>query len=146
MEKFLKRKSPPSHKEDDNSSSSNQYLSIINLENLVADPGQRPRIMSYHPNDRDQIRTTYLLRGPCQPHGHDFPLSVFGNQKRQFNSPWFSEYPNWLEYSVRKDAAYCLCCYLFKQDIRSQAGGDSFVGEGFSNWKKKEKLQLHMGS
>ena len=40
-------------------------------------------------------------------------------------------------YSIAKDAAFCLCCYLFKLDIGEQAGGDSFVSEGFSNWKKK---------
>ncbi|PON53209.1 hypothetical protein TorRG33x02_305960, partial [Trema orientale] len=26
-----------------------------------------------------------------------------------------------------------------------QGGGDSFVSEGFSNWKKKERLQIHVG-
>ncbi|XP_028124415.1 zinc finger MYM-type protein 1-like [Camellia sinensis] len=58
---------------------------------------------------------------------------------------WFSELPNWLEYSVAKDAAFCLCYYLFKPDIGDQVGDDSFVGEGFSNWKKKEKIQTHVG-
>ncbi|XP_028067517.1 zinc finger MYM-type protein 1-like [Camellia sinensis] len=47
---------------------------------------------------------------------------------------------------IAKDAAFCLCCYLFKPDIGDQAGGDSFVGKGFSNWKKKEKIQTHVGS
>ncbi|XP_028094726.1 zinc finger MYM-type protein 1-like [Camellia sinensis] len=49
------------------------------------------------------------------------------------------------EYSVAKGAAFCLCCYLFKPDIRDQAGGDSFVGGRFSNSKKKEKIQTHVG-
>ncbi|XP_028088612.1 uncharacterized protein LOC114289148 [Camellia sinensis] len=61
------------------------------------------------------------------------------------NLAWFSEFPNWLEYIVAKDAAFCLCCYLFKLDIGNQAGSDSFVGEGFSNRKKKEKIQAHVG-
>ncbi|XP_028054201.1 uncharacterized protein LOC114258446 [Camellia sinensis] len=65
--------------------------------------------------------------------------------KKRFNQAWFSEFPNWLEYSIAKDAAFCLCCYLFKPDIGDQAGGDSFVGEGFSNWKKKEKIHTHVG-
>jgi hypothetical protein len=42
-----------------------------------------------------------------------------------------------LEYSILKDAAYCLFCYLFRPDTRNQAGGDSFVIEGFKNWKKR---------
>ncbi|XP_028078131.1 uncharacterized protein LOC114280017 [Camellia sinensis] len=46
---------------------------------------------------------------------------------------------------VAKDSAFCLCRYLFKPDIGDQAGGDSFVGEDFSNWKKKEKIQTHVG-
>ncbi|XP_028111772.1 zinc finger MYM-type protein 1-like [Camellia sinensis] len=49
-----------------------------------------------------------------------------------------------LEYSVAKDAAFCLCCYLFKPNIGDQVGGDSFVGEGFSNWKEKEKIQTYV--
>ena len=38
-----------------------------------------------------------------------------------------------------------MCCYLFKPDIGEQAGGDSFVSEGFSNWKKKERFNIHVG-
>ena len=63
---------------------------------------------------------------------------------RRFNSAWFQEY-KWLEYSILKDDAYCLYCYLFKLDIGKQARGDSFVTEGFSNGKKKEKIEGHVG-
>jgi hypothetical protein len=42
---------------------------------------------------------------------------------------------------MAKDAAFCLYCYLFK----SKGGVDSFVGDGFSNWKKKERFHLHIG-
>ena len=44
-----------------------------------------------------------------------------------------------------KDAAFCLCCYLLKPDIGEQARGDSFVSEEFSNWKKKERFNIHVG-
>ncbi|XP_059441556.1 uncharacterized protein LOC132173901 [Corylus avellana] len=64
---------------------------------------------------------------------------------RRFNPTWFKEY-KWLEYSKEKDAAYCLYCYLFKPDIGNQAGGETFVTEGFSNWKKKEKFEGHVGA
>ena len=51
-----------------------------------------------------------------------------------------------MEYSIAKDSALSLCCYLFKPEIGEQTGGsDSFVGEGFSNWKKKEKFKIHVG-
>ncbi|GAV66536.1 DUF4371 domain-containing protein, partial [Cephalotus follicularis] len=64
---------------------------------------------------------------------------------RRFNSAWFTEYSDWLEYSVTKDAAYCLYCYLFKLDASDQGGGDVFVSQGFSNWKKKERFNDHVG-
>jgi hypothetical protein len=41
------------------------------------------------------------------------------------------------------------CCVLLillsLQDIGKQAAGDSFVTEWFSNWKKKEKIEGHVG-
>jgi hypothetical protein len=99
----------------------------------------------YHPTDRDQIRRAYLQKGACQPFDHDFPRKKFGTTMRRFNPAWFKEY-KWLEYSIEKDAAYCLYCYLFKPDFGNQAGGDSFVTEGFSNWKEKERIEVHVGA
>ncbi|KAH9791737.1 TTF-type domain-containing protein [Citrus sinensis] len=49
------------------------------------------------------------------------------------------------EYSIAKDAAFCLCCYLFKPEIGEQAGGESFTKHGFTNWKKPERLRVHVG-
>ncbi|XP_057761157.1 uncharacterized protein LOC130981593 [Arachis stenosperma] len=46
------------------------------------------------------------------------------------------------KYSISKDAVFCLCCYLMKPETES---GDAFVTNGFSNWKKKEKLQTYVG-
>jgi hypothetical protein len=45
---------------------------------------------------------------------------------------------------VKADKAYCLCCYLFK-DENQQFGSDAFVTDGFNNWAKKERLSLHVG-
>ncbi|XP_059650372.1 uncharacterized protein LOC132296162 [Cornus florida] len=36
-----------------------------------------------------------------------------------------------LEYSIAKDAAFCLSYYLLKPEIGEQVGGDSFVCEGY---------------
>jgi hypothetical protein len=118
----------------------------VDLANLAADPCLRKKISDYHPNDRDKIRRAYLQKKPCQPFEHNFPQTQFGKTWRRFNPAWFEEYSDWLEYSILKDAAYCLFCYLFRPDSRNQAGGDSFVTEGFKNWKKKDKLQSHVGA
>ncbi|XP_077251302.1 uncharacterized protein LOC143890485 [Tasmannia lanceolata] len=117
----------------------------VNVAVLPADPGLRIRISDYHPNERDQIRRAYLQKGPHQPKDHIFPLKQFGKISRRFNPDWFEEHAGWLEYSVEKDAVFCLYCYLFKPYVGAQGGGDSFVIEGFKNWKKKEKLQKHVG-
>ncbi|KAL5566787.1 hypothetical protein UlMin_029951 [Ulmus minor] len=50
------------------------------------------------------------------------------------------------KYSIDKDSVFCLCCYLLKPNIGEQAGGKSFVGKGFSNWKKKKRLVEHVGN
>ncbi|XP_022843261.1 zinc finger MYM-type protein 1-like [Olea europaea var. sylvestris] len=70
-----------------------------------------------------------MLKGPCQPGDHDFPKRQFGVTIRRFNPSWFKEFSSWLEYSIEKDAAYCLYCYLFKTSSEKQGGGESFVGE-----------------
>ncbi|KAM5582361.1 hypothetical protein ABKV19_002668 [Rosa sericea] len=117
----------------------------INLADLPSDPGLRTRILDYDPNIRDQVRRQYLQRGPCQPREHKFLQTKCGASKRRFISAWFDDFPNWLEYSIDKDRAYCLCCYLFKANIGEQAGGDAFTSDGFRNWKKKERLYDHVG-
>ncbi|ESR60034.1 hypothetical protein CICLE_v10017601mg [Citrus x clementina] len=115
----------------------------VNLLNLPMDPGLRHPISYYNVNIQDQVRRQYLQNGPCQPKTHNFPLRHFGKQSRRFNSAWFDKYGNWLEYSIAKDAAFCLCCYLFKPEIGEQAGGESFTKHGFTNWKKPERLRVH---
>ena len=140
-DKFLKRKVSIEEplKCDSSSNSKKSYLEI-NLDDLPSNPGLRRKILDYHPNDRDKIRMAYLQKGPCQPFDHDFPQKKIGNIYRRFVSSWFKEYGNWLEYSVTKDAAFCLCCYLYRPDIGDQASGDTFVTDEFSNWKKKGKI------
>ncbi|KAH9792382.1 TTF-type domain-containing protein [Citrus sinensis] len=117
----------------------------VNLLNLPMDPGLRHPISYYNVNIQDQVRRQYLQNGPCQPKTHNFPLRHFGKQSRRFNSSWFDKYGNWLEYSIAKDAAFCLCCYLFKPEIGEQAGGESFTKHGFTNWKKPKRLRVHVG-
>ncbi|PKU62536.1 hypothetical protein MA16_Dca028767 [Dendrobium catenatum] len=95
MERFLKRKERVE----------------IDIDNLPADPDLRPSIWSYDVNDRDRVRRAYLLKGPHQPKNHQFPQTTIGNISRRFNSNWFEDFPDWMEYSIQKDAVFCLYCY-----------------------------------
>ncbi|XP_047948935.1 zinc finger MYM-type protein 1-like [Salvia hispanica] len=124
--------------------SSNENKNKVDLENLPSDPGERPDIMSYPPNLIEQVRRAYLLKGPCQPRNHDFRPTVDGNRKRKFVSHWFDEFKDWLEYSVTKEAAFCLYCYLFSRLHGN--GQDAFVSGGFTVWRKKERLRDHVGN
>ena len=117
----------------------------INLDELETDPRLWIAILEYNPNTWDEVWRKYLLRGPCQPRNYDFPLTQFGKQSRRFSSAWFDKYANWLEYSIVKVVAFCLCCYLFKPFTGEQADGDSFVHIGFSNFKKQDRLHIHVG-
>lgn len=42
-----------------------------------------------------------------------------------------------MEYSIEKDALFCLCCHLFRPNWREQSGGNCL--------KKKENIQKHVG-
>ncbi|KAL9856982.1 putative transcription factor and/or regulators TTF-type(Zn) family [Arabidopsis thaliana] len=103
MYRFLKRKSPPPPD--------------INLNELPSDPAKRKSILSYHPNQRDEVRREYLIRGPCQPRGHN----------------------------VEKEKAFCLYCYLFRDQTGNQGGSDSFLSTGFCSWNKADRLDQHVG-
>ncbi|XP_022899396.1 zinc finger MYM-type protein 1-like [Olea europaea var. sylvestris] len=75
-----------------------------------------------------------------------YPQKEFGDSSiRRFKPSWFNDFSNWLEYSIAKDALFCFYCYLFKPNSEEHGGGDSFVDGGFSNWKKKGRLQTHIG-
>ncbi|KAJ9536774.1 hypothetical protein OSB04_un000078 [Centaurea solstitialis] len=165
MERYFKRKAPttstpesdartstpsnapttstPSNAPTTSTPSPSNAPTTIDVDNLPWVPSERPKILSYNPNQRDEIRRLYWLRGPCQPRGHVFPSKQMGSKLRRFVHTWFDEF-RWLEYSVKTDKAYCLCCYLFR-DEKLHFGSDAFITERFNNWAKKEKLSLHVG-
>ncbi|KAG7594755.1 hypothetical protein ISN45_Aa01g034900 [Arabidopsis thaliana x Arabidopsis arenosa] len=116
------------------------------LENLPSDPADRKRISEYHPNERDEVRRRYLIKGPYQPRGHKFPKTLTGDKLRRFNPYWFDLYGGWLEYSVKKDKAFCLLCYLFRDYTENKGGSDEFVTKGFDTWKNPKRLTDHVGS
>ncbi|XP_075095473.1 uncharacterized protein LOC107785324 [Nicotiana tabacum] len=113
------------------------------------DPAERKPISAYPPNLRDRVRRNYIQNGPCQPRGFVFPKRDFGGIMRQFNPEWFkTSYSQWLEYSIKQDAVFCLCCYLFKNEIGGYGEkiGDAFTTNGLRGWNKGlERLKSHVG-
>ncbi|XP_071726935.1 uncharacterized protein [Rutidosis leptorrhynchoides] len=130
MEAYYKRMKP----------SPSPPINVVDMENLPSDPVDRPRILEYDANQRDEIRRQYWLRGPYQPKNCSFPTT----NGRRFVKGWFDKY-NWLEYSMKADKAYCLCCYLFRDHIEHQGGSEAFVMDGFNSWKMTERLKDHVG-
>ncbi|GKC30782.1 hypothetical protein Tco_1038076 [Tanacetum coccineum] len=55
----------------------------------------------------DEVRLDSLIRDPAH-----YSLSPCGFHKRSFQAAWFKRFW-WLEYSDKKDAAFCFPCYLF---------------------------------
>ncbi|KAL6504716.1 hypothetical protein OROHE_023474 [Orobanche hederae] len=113
------------------------------LPELPSDPGKRFKITKYHPLV-ERVQRKYYQDGPCQPNLKNFPQRDSGGIMRRFNRSWYDEF-SWLEYSIDKDAAFCLCCYIFKNEL-GQGGGDAFTLTGFRDWKHKHKLRKHEGS
>ncbi|KAJ9558142.1 hypothetical protein OSB04_012756 [Centaurea solstitialis] len=144
MEKFLKRKAPSSSGISSGISQSSSTSSMpmeVDLNDLPRDPSERKKITEYHPNQIDKIRQKYLIRGPFQPRGHDFPRT----KGRHFCPSWFDQYGNWLEYSVKVNKAFCLACYLFRDSFAKQGASDAFVTEGFNSWNKTDRFGRHVG-
>ena len=136
MDKFLIKKSASvessSTPTSDANTSSKRPRILFSPDDIIADPGLRKPIEEYDVGIRDQIRREYLIKGPCQPLGHNFPKKQYGKTMRGFRELWFKN-NEWLEYSVSKDAAYCLWCYLFRQTKGVRFGGEVFTSTGFSN-------------
>ena len=66
-------------------------------------------------------------------------MTMIGAKARRFVVTWFDQF-QWLEYSVKVDRAYCLPCYLFR-DQGGSHGIDAFVTEGFNSWSKNGRLR-----
>ncbi|XP_075104906.1 uncharacterized protein LOC142178984 [Nicotiana tabacum] len=66
---------------------------------------------------------------------------------RQFVPSWFKgQFSKWLEYSVKKDAEYCLCCYLFKNEFIRGSMGEFYTKDSFRAWNKGlKRFRLHVG-
>ncbi|GJY74215.1 ribonuclease H-like domain-containing protein [Tanacetum coccineum] len=104
--------------------------------------GLRINILDYNPNDQDVVRREYVEMGPCQPRSYNFPQTKFEVKSHRFNPRWFNKY-DWFEYSIDKDATFCLVCYLFKN--RDDHVEDAFVKNGFKGWNKPVVFDKHVG-
>ncbi|XP_075494836.1 uncharacterized protein LOC142532414 [Primulina tabacum] len=108
----------------------NEPLPNITLQ-YVSDPGICIPILQYPIELQDEVRRSYIDKGPIQPI-YDYPFAECEGQKRRFQSSWFQKYP-WLEFSIEKQSAFCFPCYVF--DTNSTQF-DTFTVKGFKNWKR----------
>ncbi|XP_060202974.1 uncharacterized protein LOC132631416 [Lycium barbarum] len=124
-----------------------QLIDVLDLGSLEADPRERIPIAEYNPRIRDEVRRHYIQTGPCQPLLKKFPTTQIGNRGRQFVSSWYKgPHSNWLAYSMKKDAAYCLCCYLFKNEFVHGIAGEFYTKNGLRSWNRAlERFRLHVG-
>ncbi|XP_023729350.1 uncharacterized protein LOC111877033 [Lactuca sativa] len=54
---------------------------------------------------------------------------------RNFQQAWFKKFW-WLEYSEKKDVAFCFPYFLFNKKPIRRVGSDTFTVTGFNRWKK----------
>ena len=133
---FLKKKKKKEKKKKDVESNSKMSSSISNPQTLTLeqrpskmpiiesvdistiqhDPGLRPQIWEYPINQWDEIRHAYLKTGPYRfiPDSFEYLFSRNKKNRRRFQSSWHKMF-NWLKYSPKKDATYCLPCYIFSK-------------------------------
>lgn len=114
MENFRTISSVSKPNLENSPSSPSITISKISLGKLPSNPADRKRILEYHHIERDEVRRKYITKGPCQPRRHDFSKTLDGQKFRRFNPDWFDVYGSWLEYTIKKDKAFCLICYLFR--------------------------------
>lgn len=115
------------------------------MEDLPGDPGLSSRMTDYNLNDQDRIQRAYLQKSLCQLAESKFLQTNISGRLRRLYPAWFVTYRSWLEYIVDKDTVYCLYCYLFKPPDE-EWDRDSFTTEGFKNWKRSDKFEIHVGS
>lgn len=87
----------------------------------------------------------HVHRGPPDDWGEDkpdqiiltkFPSRLFNGQKCSFVAMWYN-HRDWLEYSVKADAAFCFACQKF-------GTVDSvFMKTGYCDWKHAAERGLH---
>ena len=83
-----------------------------------------------------------LPKVPFHPSvGFRFPKRAFGKQNRQAKSEWFQKF-KWLHYQPESDSVFCHVCVKAHKEkkLKSSKLKQSFITEGFTNWKKALEL------
>lgn len=125
----------------------------VSDDNIVAhDPGNRPPALT-----RNQ-KLFLLSLGPHQPILSNYPknlevLETNKHKQNKFSPIWFKQYQH-LEYSVLKDAVFCLVCYLFPSGPGRCKADPAWTTIGVRQWpkmkscgkQKKGKLEQHFSS
>ncbi|CAF1455551.1 unnamed protein product, partial [Rotaria sordida] len=108
-----------------------------------------------HKFTEKQLR--YLVSvGPLQVKLEEYPKNrelYTAGKTCKFASKWYDEYP-YLEYSIKRDAAFCFTCRLFPDGPGSEKYTDAWTSNGVATWnkmksqgiKKKGKLEQHFSS
>ncbi|XP_075669668.1 uncharacterized protein LOC142639360 [Castanea sativa] len=132
---------------EENSQTKFQKVGMSSLQ-LERNLGLRRQIYTYHVDQRDEILRRYITLGPYQPRFTNFKKSEKG---QSFQGSWYEDdrFKPWLEYSPKKDAAFCLLCFLFHKPT-GHDGQNAFTINGFKNWKTVRNgescsFSLHMG-
>ena len=115
--------------EDDNDSDSDSSEDYAK-EKDVGDA----RLEASHSNETDDAPTDIAAgpdEAPVQPK-IKFPATLKGNKHRSFRADWYKHY-NWLEYSRKRNAAYCYPCRFFPTEPGKY--WDTFTRIGFNDWK-----------
>ena len=100
----------------------------------LSQPQSRSSIDPSEPSQPDESFSSIDQTQPRQSHLKSFPQTLFGTQKRSFNSGWYNRF-KWLEYDSQKDAAFCHSCRVVSGTVNLN-GEPAFIHSGYRNWKK----------
>ncbi|XP_022856681.1 uncharacterized protein LOC111377785 [Olea europaea var. sylvestris] len=115
--------------------------------NPAIDSRDTPPIESYDPNVRDDVRMSYLEKGPCQPYGHNFSRRPMENDNRSrckeiedalFNNA--TENDQMTSPTIQKDLVNC-CVVETTRAIINEIGNSLLsvlVDEARDNFTKKK--------
>ncbi|XP_071738643.1 uncharacterized protein [Rutidosis leptorrhynchoides] len=116
--------------------SSRPNIKEVDPNYFERDPGKQEQIWSYPVDKREQVRRFYLNQGSYQIRLDQYPTKGTSDYPRRFCYSWFSKFPNLLEYSPTKDAAYCFLCYFSCDKPAVRICDDAFIVKSFDKWKK----------
>lgn len=92
----------------------------IDISSLERDLGLHRQIWEYSPDHHDEVGHAYIKAGPYQHILPNCPLSGSERHLRRFQCTW-------LEYSPRKDVAFCFLCFLFNKLPPAHFGASAFT-------------------